>query len=352
MNFLIDPLQIYHRQPFAKPRFFSDQRFQNIGKINSYLATDPEYDSIILGPSHADNFRPKHVAGVMGWNKVMKLTISAGTPMEQDVTCERALRTGKVKHIIWSLSDVNKRDAWNRKRPFPLYLYNDNVFDDHVYLFNVDIFHYSLQLLFNTSPWSPDMDKVNYWMDKSLPKFVRFNNIRHIKKLQLQEDGKRQELMKILKKPLVQNKFAALDAHILNVVARHPEVEFYLFFPPLPHYKIVFESPGNVPKMIQMYRHTVEKCAGLKNVKIFAFDTVESIVCNLANYKDHFHYGAEVNTYIVQSMKEDRHRLTVENIDQFEKRLLELLTNFKIYSDFDTAVAFTPGELQKIRKLK
>lgn len=47
----------------------------------------------------------------------------------------------------------------------------------------------------------------------------------------------------------------------------------------------------------------------LKNVKLYDFQKVDTIVENLDNYKDMVHFGPSVSKTIVQDMIADNHRV-------------------------------------------
>jgi hypothetical protein len=182
-TFIVDPFQIYRPQHFVDPMFFSDQRYQNAGKINSYLHQGG-YDAIIMGHSQTDNFLPSKVSQHMGWGRVLKLTMSGGQPSEESYVVERAISKGKIRHVLWGVGysyAADREEVWNLKRSFPFFFYTESILDDARYLFSLDSFMKSIKLITGNldSSWHPDIETLNYWMTNRVESYIRFNASRN-----------------------------------------------------------------------------------------------------------------------------------------------------------------------------
>ena len=84
INFIVDPLQYYRRASWYPPHFSDNQRFQNPGLIRNY-----DYDTIVLGTSHSENFLASDIARILG-RRALKLSISGSSIHEQSLTLRLA----------------------------------------------------------------------------------------------------------------------------------------------------------------------------------------------------------------------------------------------------------------------
>ena len=80
INYIMDPFQIFRKHDHG---FDSNQRYQNVGLINSYLNSSDGYNSIIIGTSVTENFIPSEVENLLGWGKVLKLSASGASLFTQ-----------------------------------------------------------------------------------------------------------------------------------------------------------------------------------------------------------------------------------------------------------------------------
>ena len=58
---------------------------------------------------------------------------------------------------------------------------------------------------------------------------------------------------------------------------------------------------------------SMERLLPYENVKLYYFQTEEDIVMNLDLFMDPVHFTADINHWMVEQMKDDNYRLTVDN---------------------------------------
>ena len=95
-NYVVDPLQYYRKAVYA-PIYITEHRHQIPA-----LARTQEYDSVIIGSSYTLGFRPSQIQETLGF-RTLKLSMSAASPYEQLLVLKIALKTNKVKNVIWCL---------------------------------------------------------------------------------------------------------------------------------------------------------------------------------------------------------------------------------------------------------
>jgi len=349
-NYVIDPFQIYHKQLIDHPMFFSDQRFQNAGKINSYLAQDG-YDSIIMGHSQTDNFLPSQVAKKMGWQKVMKLTIDGGEASEQATTLNRALSKKNIKHVLWGVGHnytINDKEIWHAERPFPHYFYTETLLDDGIYIFSLDSFCKSFKIIAGDldNSWSSDLEMLNYWMIRRVKSYISFSSPENLNEIMKKRKKISPEYLKKLKEK--NDTFIAADYNLINIVKNHPDVHFVIFFNPYFRGK----NPKNIIAYALFQKYIVQQCADYRNVDIFGFSDIDIITANAANYRDVRHYHSGVNLLMLDLMAAGKNKLTVNNIEDYVNRISKLSIEYEIAKDFTQMIPLAlESEQEKFNEL-
>lgn len=336
-NLVVDPLQIYRKYSFGEPKFWRNQRYQNAGKINSYLMQDG-YDAIIIGHSQTDNFIPSMVAKNLGWRKVMKLTIDGATPREQFIMVENAIKKGKVKHVLWGIGNnflKKKHSAFNSNHHFPIFLYTDSIIDDYQYLLSIDIYEFSRKLLCGNSRWKNNIETLNYWMPSQIKNYYTYSNANNLKTLNEKVALNMENFKKASKDE--RKHFPNIETNLMPLIRNNPDVDFVIFFAPL--YPFVhIKKPKQYRAWIAFQKTVVTATENCKNVKIYGFDDCRVITGNAANFRDVMHYHSGVNLFMLNAFKTGAHRLSVSNFDRYEKTIDTQLSSFKVYSDFEKMI--------------
>ena len=135
-NFITDPYQHYRKTTIYPAFFGGDQKYLNPGLAKNYI-----YDAVIIGTSMTENFYVPNANKELN-AKFLKLSISGSTAYEQKLILNQAIKTKQVKKVLWGLDIYSlngKVEQYrNGKKNFPLYLYDDNIFNDYKYLLNKD----------------------------------------------------------------------------------------------------------------------------------------------------------------------------------------------------------------------
>jgi hypothetical protein len=70
-------------------------------------------------------------------------------------------------------------------------------------------------------------------------------------------------------------------------------------------------------KNIEAQRIAIELLLECENIKVFSFVDEFEKACDLNNYKDNVHYREEINSYILECMKNGEHLVTKENCEEY-----------------------------------
>ena len=133
--FVVDPLQVYRQATWYTPLIdYVTQVYSNAGIAKHY-----SYDSAIVGTSLTENSAPSLYDELFG-GEWIKLVTSGGTAHNHAILMDVAFRTREMKRIVYGLdiySFIAEKDE--TAQYVPMYLYDDNPFNDVYYLLNKDL---------------------------------------------------------------------------------------------------------------------------------------------------------------------------------------------------------------------
>lgn len=327
---VLDPLFHYHK-PFKWQKYeLKEERYQNDGIVKHF-----EYNAIITGSSMTQNFKTTEMDELFGVKSV-KTTFAGGTLKEVDSHLRRAIEANSdVKCIVRALDTtmlVNGKDQVNYEG-CPEYLYDKNIFNDGEYIFNKEIFyeHTLKGIVYHcTAEESTSFDDYASWYHERPAdgKKVRDSYIRGEK-----SDNKRNfsELYcEMLQENIMQN--------VVMLAEENPEITFYYFIPP---YSICWWDAKNQAGEAEFYLQAEKEAAELmlecENIRLFSFYDETEMVCDLNNYSDDAHYGEHINSQILRWMKDDEHRITKDNFEQYYSEMYEFYTSFDYDDMFESS---------------
>lgn len=323
----IDPYFHYHAPLDFVKYELQEERYQNNGIVKHF-----DYDAIITGSSMTECFKTSECDSLFG-TKSVKVPYSGGSFKEVNDNLKVAFRYNQnIKMVVRCLDtnrffqDKNQVDYDG----FPEYLYDDSVWNDAPYLFNKEILltalknlhgfmvtknnHISFDLYKN---WS---DYESYGIEEIMTKY----NWDAVEVVDEQE-------------PITEEDYARMDGNIeqniLSLVREHPETDFYIYFSPYSIYCYDYwYRTGVLEKQLLAEQYFIEKLIPYENIHLFSFMTAYDTIFDPNNYKDVAHHRGELNTQILQWMKEGEYELTQENYKEYCEEVWEFYTTF----DFDS----------------
>lgn len=319
----IDPLFHYH-DPLTNYEYpLNNERYQNDGIMRNF-----NYNSIITGTSMAENFK-KTEADILFDANFIKVPFSGGRYKEISDNIRQAYRAGKdIKYVISSLDYsvlVLEKDAYREGTEYPVYLYNNNIFDDVNYVLNKAILFDQTRNVIKytqTGNETTNFDEYVNWSsgyeygaESVLSTYTLVNKVDAPPKMLSEEE----HVM------VVEN----IQQNITDLADDHPETMFYLFFPP---YSICYwdalKNNGQVDWRIDAEQAAIEEIVKHPNIKLFSFCNNFELVCNLNNYKDQAHYGEWVNSWILEWMSDDQYLLTEHNYQEYIREIREFYNSY------------------------
>ena len=299
---IVDPFEVYHKATaFIPPIESGTQSYSNAGIAKSY-----EYDSIIIGSSMTENFRPSQLDELLG-GRFVKLCINGGTPFNHKQMMDIAFSTHDVRRVFYGL-DVGALSFFytQPKAEMPTYLYDDNLFNDVQYWFNqsvlVKYIPKCLKTLGQTDPHQRDAmytwgQTFAYGKDAVLREPIR---TQEVAQAPMEEHPR-----------LSQQSMLNIEHNFIPFIEAHPDTEFIFFFPP---YSLMqwysFYTQGQLHHNLMQKHAVAERLLAYDNVKLYDFQTQLDWILNLDHYVDYEHYGAHINAEIIELIAQDQCRVT------------------------------------------
>ncbi len=327
VNYTIDPMQQYRISSFYPIHFKSSkQRYLNAGLAKNY-----DYDSIVLGTSHTKNFLISDIQNSLKFKKPIKLTISGGSAREQSITLQTAIENNKnIKNVLWGLDLFSFKGISTRERhgegTFPMYLYDQNIFNDYKYLVSFNTIENSFKAL--SYPYRKSKrSKFDYnrMYCSEHKKDFTFNNI--IKGWKKSKEKYSKSDKKVYSFENFKNSF---NFNFLNIIKDNPQINYKIYFPPYSILKFKVLGDEVFKNTIKFKKYIFHSIGHLPNVKIYDFQIEKKITHDLYNYKDLSHYDQKINIFILEQIKENNYLLTKENINENIEKLKKQVENYKL----------------------
>lgn len=322
-NYAVDPLQFYRIARWYPPRFFpAMERFENAGLARNYAD-----DVIVIGTSVTENFLPSHIRKSWGRNAT-KLAMAGSTAHEQYLVTATALATGRVKTVLWGLDEPSF--AWpaeavrDDQAPFPFYLYRKRG-PYLEYLLSLSTLRLSLLALNGNGV--ADLDRYEVWYDryelgaKAVLKDWNGNCASFHSKFELASQPAATANGKLQR---------SIELNLVSLVRAYPDVTFAFFLPPLATLYFVPVTGPVLDRFLPFRTAIADTLLQYPNVRLYDFQTVPWIVDDLANFKDPNHFGLAISDYIVDAVRDDRHRLLPGGVATANAGLVDLVNRYDL----------------------
>lgn len=295
-----DPAQQFRITEFP----FGDNRI-----INTGLAKNGNYNTLIFGSSTSQNILKKDVDNMLKVNSI-NLSIPGTTNYEQRKLLNVALTKVNLQKVIYGLDPFVFNRGYEVSRvPLEKFAYENSKLELYKYFYNFTTFKGIIKGLLGkrNKNW---IENHGYWGNNF--KYSKENTLsfdestqwgaQNMGAVQIFKDGYSLELMK--------KNFDATYEMFKN----NTEIEFLIYYPPYANIWWDYAERYNAKDTIVEFKeYANEKLKSLKNVKVYDFQNRSDIVNNLDNYKDMVHYSPEINKKIVEDIKMDKNRVSSYN---------------------------------------
>ncbi len=323
-----DPYFHYHKPFDFQSYSLHNQRYQNDGITRHF-----EYNAIITGTSMTENFKTSELDELFSVNSI-KIPFSGASLKEINDVVERAIeRNPDVCMVLRSLDHYKLLEDKNYMSysEYPDYLYDDNILNDTKYILNKDILlsdtYQTVMMTLKHSP-STTFDDYSNWNSVSTfgkeAVFKEYSRKEHVDAIKdfTEEDYKTVE--------------GTVTQNIIENAKLHPDTEFYFFLPP---YSMVYwdslYTEGEIERHLEAQELAINMMLRQENIHVFSFMTDYETICNLDNYKDTTHYSEEINSEMLNHMKQGEYEVTKENCTEYFAEVYDYYTTYDYDSIFE-----------------
>ena len=301
---LFDPFFQYHKPLPGLKAVLSDKEYQCIGTLKNF-----DYDSLIVGSSVCENYNNRWFDEGFDCTSI-KAIRSYGATADLCYLMDVAFEKQEIKYVFYNLDPSALSaipETTYESTGCPMYLYDDNYFNDIQYLLNKDVLFEKIPYLIANSFIGDydEGDSYNWAQWKTFSEdMILSHYVRQPSIAPMQPADAHQEY---------------LDANIALLtkqITAHPETEFIIFVPP---YSILWWDniyrTGETESYLYNMEVALKELLTYENVELHFFLNDRTIVTDLNNYMDTLHFSKEVNHYIYNCLKDGSHKLTAENYE-------------------------------------
>lgn len=310
---IFDPFYHYHKPlPFLKA-VLSEKEYQVPGTLDHF-----DYDAVIAGSSVAENNNNKWFDTNFDC-KSIKAIRSYGATADLCYFINRAYEHQDLKYVFLNLDPSSLTTGTYttfEETGSPMYLYDNNPFNDVKYLFNKDV-------IFNRIPYMmaqsfigdyDEGESYNWAQWKAFDEeTVLYHYIQEPEIKEMQADN------------LFEDTAKTNINMIIDIINNHPDSEFYIFVPP---YSILWWDmsyrSGETKSYLYAERLAFSSLLKYDNVHLFNFQNAEDIIFDLNNYTDSLHFSPVINQYICDCLKDGTYE--IRDISDMETSLEKVNT--------------------------
>lgn len=316
---MVDPFFLFHVPGEAE--VFSNERYENPGMIRNL-----EYDTVLMGTSLVCNYRASWFDQLTG-GKTIKAAYRDGYLSDFDTALDLAYRTNPdIKAVYFGLdANILIRPDSKRTTDLPMWLYDDNPFNNVQYFLNKDVYLDCLNVLWQKARGNTTALDDAYVWDGAYAFSVK-QSVGTYHRPALTEEQLPQDAF-----------FAAVDENLAVIhswATGHPDTEFTIFFSPysILHWDKTIRN-GQLDATLAALERAVEKLLEYDNIHVHFFMGREQIITDLNNYTDHVHCSGVIDRQLTEWMMGTAFLLTPDNYRHYLDHLDEVVRGFD-YEEF------------------
>ncbi len=309
---LFDPFYVYHKPLPHLKAVLNDKEYQCTGTLKHF-----DYDAVIAGSSVCENYNNGWFDEGFGVKSV-KAIRSYGATADIIYLLDMAFEHRDIKTVFYNIdpsSLYTMTETTFESTGCPVYLYDDNPFNDWKYLLNKDVLLEKIPFMIAKSFSDYDEGDSYNW--------AQWKTFHHLMCMTMYE-----RLPEIA--PMEDEHMYDDIAHentdlITDMLKAHPDTEFIFFFSP---YSMCWWDNayrnGERDAVLPAERICIEELITYDNAKVYYYQDDADIITNLDNYMDTIHFSKDINHFICDSLIEGRDEITEDNIDEVLSGMYEL----------------------------
>lgn len=298
----VDPYFHYHAPWFGLSAVQTEKEYQVPGALRHL-----SYDAVIVGSSVVENNDNSWYDEAFGVHCV-KAVRSYGCIADLVWYLDLAFSSQHVTTVFFNLDAaamVLPAETTFASTGCPMYLYDDNPFNDLAYLFNSSVL----------------LEKIPYMAARTLSGYDENLSYNWAEGKDFSEAGALGQYQRKKEKAAMKAPDASAEQVqgnidlLLSVVKKHPDTRFYFFLPP---YSALWwdsiERSGLYEEYLWSEEQIMAALLTCDNVEVYDFQNLDTVVTNLDNYMDPIHFSPKINQQICMAIRAGEYRLTKDNL--------------------------------------
>jgi hypothetical protein len=319
LNFAVDPLQLFGPARLFAAMYSPDSRMQDAGLIRSQ-----DFDTVFMGTSLAIHFRQSDIDRLLGVRS-LKLSMTGSNSHEQSFVLAAALDRHPSR-VIWEVDDWIFRDAPDIDHDIylPADLYRRNVKGIAGYLFSAAMTRESAWILARSvPPLRPAVARLTNGVMFRFP-IARVDDINALRPdyalAEAYNAGKARAAFAYITDPsrrvylsegyIYQAMVRNFEQDAVELIARHPDVKFDIYFPPYSILQWVAmrdAAPATLQIVYQFTAYVGRRLMQFPNAVLHDFRGVEEVTHDLNNYADVIHHSPAVDLKILSWLAQGKY---------------------------------------------
>ena len=309
---LFDPFYVYHKPLPHLKAVLNDKEYQCTGTLKHF-----DYDAVIAGSSVCENYNNHWFDEGFGCTSV-KAIRSYGATADLIYLMDMAFEHQDVKQVFYNIdpsSLYTSTETTYVSTGCPVYLYDDNPFNDGKYLFNKDVLLEKIPFMLAKSHSDYDEGDSYNW--------AQWKTFHHLMCMQMYE--RLPEISPMQDEHMYDELAVKNTGFITDMITAHPDTEFKFFFSP---YSMCWWDNayrnGERDAVLNAERICIEELIKYDNAHVYYYQDDLEIITDLDNYMDTIHFSKDINRYVCDSLIEGRDEITADNIDEVLSDMYEL----------------------------
>ncbi len=292
--YVFDPFYHYHKPWFSLKAVLNEKEYQVVGSLQHF-----EYDSVLVGSSVVENNDNAWYDEAFGGTTI-KAVRSYGGVADLVWYLNIAFEEQEVRQVFFNLDPASltqEAETTFEASGCPMYLYDENPFNDVKYLFNKTVL----------------LEKIPYEIAQSLSgDYNEGLSYNWAEGKDFSENGvlthyvRKRQVTQMLPADAKKTQLEANLALLTQVIEAHPETQFYFFIPP---YSMIWWDDAIRNGLQEVYLYDEERVAETllqyDNVKFYDFQNMTETVTDLNRYMDTVYFDPQANYEICQAMAAD-----------------------------------------------
>lgn len=328
INFILDPLKLFHKSYFFKDKLNNNMRIQAVGIIRNY-----QFDSIILGTSMLENTSSKEATEILNSN-FNNISVSGSDFFERSFILNYVLKNKNIEKVIYSLDYSGLLFSRKGKKDYPIdnfdYLYDESYINDFKQYLNIESIKLSLKVYLSKKA---NFDTPNEWFSNKshssrfggIDNWFEAKNNQQIKSTFIEISNtinsikNKEVIFNENVESEIKNSKQYLENYLLKYVKEYPNTQFNLVIPPYSRIKNAINAQyrkSDFIKLKEAIHYLVEKSMDYPNLRIYGWGD-KNFPSNIKLYKDLGHYHPSINSKMLIWIKENNGLLTSSNITEY-----------------------------------